>query len=357
LSVATGAEKKEELLSIAANDKGAIAVAWIDGLALRVQVRSADSWTQLPNPVSLKEAFRPEVALKTDGNPVVVWQDGTEAASTKGEIRVASYNGLSWDDLGTLNTTGLDAAAPSLAIDSSNNIFVTWFEYDGSNLQNIHVKQWDGSSWKALGDALDTQLERAALFPSIALNPQAKPVVVWQEIAFGEGNPTNPPRRIYVKEWTGQDWQQLGDSLNIDPLEAPLPPSLAVGGNGQAVVAWSEYNAVGNSRNIYVKRWTGTAWEQVGSPADSVLSEPAIYPSIAVDSANKISLVWWEQTGIVPDTKEQSHTAQWQGDAWQPLGVLNTADAYYPDLALLGTGQKPVFAWLETNKIFVKQAE
>jgi hypothetical protein len=62
-------------------------------------------------------------------------------------------------------------------------------------------------------------------------------------------------------------------------------------------VAWFEND--GTSDNIYVKRWDGTSWLLQGSGLDTVLSQEAQYPKVAMDSLGYPVVVWEEQVGSV----------------------------------------------------------
>jgi hypothetical protein len=126
--------------------------------------------------------------------------------------------------------------------------------------------------------------------------------------------------------------------------------TLQVGGNGYPVVAWSEYDEARGSNNIYVKQWNGTSWQQLGDVVDSEVSRRAIYPIIAVDKANQISVSWWEFKLSTPENFNVVHAAQWRDGSWQQLGELNSkpnTDARYAVMSLSGKLQKPVIAWLE----------
>ena len=100
---------------------------------------------------------------------------------------------------------------------------------------------------------------------------------------------------IYVKRWDGVNWVPLGNELDVtEPLPAGSP-SLALDTSGRPVVAWSEND--GTSFNIYVKRWDGTSWLLQGSGLDTLLSQQAQYPKVAMDSLGYPVMVWEEQVG------------------------------------------------------------
>jgi hypothetical protein len=229
---------------------------------------------------------------------------------------------------------GRDAAAPSLAIAADGTLTLAYFEFDGIS-SNVLVKRWDGSSWQSLGDALDINPDRNAVFPSLVVDDSGNAVVAWYEDRAGDLS-----RNIYVKRWTGTTWEQLGTSLNLNERERADTFSLAIDKNNLPVVAFSEFDEIGGSNNVYVKRWNGSVWEQLGTVVDNVTSQRAIYPTIAVDAGNQISVAWYEAVcqSVNPCNENDSvYLARWDGAAWQQLGIQDAdpkREAYYPSLAL-----------------------
>ena len=65
-------------------------------------------------------------------------------------MAVVGYN---WETFLDVNTNQ-GAFDPSLALNSSGNPVVSWYEYDGTSY-NIYVKRWNGSSWNSVGTIFD----------------------------------------------------------------------------------------------------------------------------------------------------------------------------------------------------------
>jgi hypothetical protein len=278
-----------------------------------------------------QSAYSPSLALDSSGNPVVSWE---EYDGTSYNIYVKRWNGSSWVQVGTFLDQG--AFDPSLALDSSGNPLVSWFEWDGTS-RNIYVKRWTGTAWEPLGGFLDVHTNEDALWPSLALDSNGRPVVAWSE-AFN----------IYVKRWTGTAWEQLGGSLHVNIL-ARLP-SLALDSSGNPVVSWEEYD--GTSYNIYVKRWTGSSWVQVGTTFLDVNTDRFAYsPSLALDSSGNPVVSWTESDG----TSHNIYVKRWTGSSWVQVGTtldVNTnRHALEPSLALDSSGN-PVVSWTESDGTF-----
>ena len=139
-----------------------------------------------------------------------------------------------------------DISSRSLVLDSSGKPVVAWTESDGTSY-NIYVKRWDGTAWQQVGATfLDANPDQNAREPAIALDSSGKPVVAWTET---DGTSNN----IYVKRWDGTAWQQVGATfLDANTNQNAFSPSMALDSSGKPVVAWRESD--GTSTNVYVKR-------------------------------------------------------------------------------------------------------
>lgn len=177
-----------------------------------------------------------------------------------------------------------------MALDSSGNPVVTWSESDGTSI-NIYVKRWTGSTWNLVGGSfLDINTSQAAANPSVTLDSSGNPVVTWSE---SDGASFN----IYVKRWSGNAWNLVGSGfLDVNIDKDASKPSLALDKSGNPVVSWSENDA--NLTNIYVKRWSRSAWDLVGSTFLDVNSnKDASSPALVLDKNGSPTVVWEESDG------------------------------------------------------------
>ncbi|GIW31891.1 MAG: hypothetical protein KatS3mg071_2065 [Meiothermus sp.] len=319
-------------------------VAWDewDGTSYNIYVKrwNGTDWVQLGSFLDAntnRDAFSPSLALDATSNPVVAWD---EWDGTSYNIYVKRWNGTGWVQLGSFldANTNRDAFSPSLALDATSNPVVAWSESDGTS-SNIYVKRWNGTDWVQLGSFLDANTNRDAFSPSLALDATSNPVVAWSE---SDGTSSN----IYVKRWNGTDWVQLGSFLDANTNRGAFSPSLALDATSNPVVAWSESD--GTSSNIYVKRWNGTGWVQLGSFLDANTNRDAEVPSLALDAMGNPVVTWSENDG----TSRNIYIKRWNGTGWVQLGSFLDAntnqDAYYPSL-VLDTSGNPVVAWNERD--------
>jgi hypothetical protein len=326
-------------LAIGNSDNPVVSWSEFDGISYNIYVKrwNGSSWVQLGTILDVnasQNASTPSlVLLDTANNPMVSW---SESDGVSDNIYVKKWNGTSWVQLGTIldANTNQNANTPSLALDSDGNPFVSWSESEGVS-KNIYVKWWDGSSWNQLGTILDTNANRNADTPSLALNSSDYPIVSWSE---SDGSSNN----IYVKRWNGNSWTQVGTILDANVNQSATSPSLALDNLNIPNVSWSESDGL-SSFNVYVKRWNGSSWVQLGTILDVDASQNARNPKLALDTSGNPVVGWFEND--LSHTSYVSYVKRWIDNSWQQLGGSIQADPRQPssirisDVALDSVGR------------------
>jgi hypothetical protein len=310
----------------------------------------ANFWQQLGGEVG--SGSYPSMSQTVNGYPVVAYTDNSVGPA--GKVFVKKWNTLGWLQLGdALNNAALSpldlptkSSVSSLAVNGSSNPVVAYTDCVTNfqvlppqcTGQGIFVKRWDGTNWQQLGTLLDISNNKTAREPKIVLNSAGNPVVTWTEQV---GTSTN----IYVKRWNGTSWVQLGTFLDVDANQGSQFPSLALDNSGNPTVSWVE------GIDVYVKRWNGTNWVQLGS----VVLSNSDYSDIVIDATGN-PIVTGISGGYV-------YVKRWNGSTWvqlgtAPLNVVNVDSAYAPRIALDGAGN-PLVTWTESaglkNTIYVKR--
>lgn len=266
------------------------------------------------------DALQPDMMLNTRDYPVVAWEE-------EGQIFVKRWTGLSWRQLGdALNVDPANAASsPALVLNSGGRPIVTWsesIELEGDTDPAIVAKGWDGDSWVSYGAvASGSELH---VNPDIALDAAGNPIISWSwQKQVGT--------QVYVKRWDGEVWQQLGDTLNLnpgalgDPVSAPFS-SLATDSEGNPIVAWQE------DGEVYVKQWDGDDWQQVGESLGT-----GSRPALVLDNADNPVVALSTDGDVV--------VYHWDGASWVQWGTT-LSNATYFSLALIKG--KPILAYVTT---------
>ncbi|GGJ39185.1 hypothetical protein [Deinococcus roseus] len=280
----------------------------------------------------------PAITLDTTNQPVVAWQE----ESYYGPLLnfAAQWDGNSWNLLdGPFNNDLFGfPGPPSIVQDGTDSFLVTWSESD-----DVFVKQWNGSTWVQLGTELDVDATQTADFPKITIDSTGQPVVAWTEV-----DATENTYQVYVKQWDGAAWNQLGGTLNLDVTHDASEAVITHDSTGNPVVGWIEETSSGIYQ-LFVKQWDGTSWNQVGTGAVNAGSD-ATTPYIVSDASNHLTVAWSENTDV--------YVSQWDGTSWNALGT--TLDMDPANLAVLPSvglkpGGLPVVSWVEFSGAGVPQ--
>ena len=254
----------------------------------------------------------------------------------------------------TLDVTPDDFAfQPSIAVSNDGNLFVAWYEQDPvTNQTRVYVKQWDGTTWQQLGDVLNTTSDNSASNPSLVVDSHNRP-----SVAFQENDSVTGDNSIYVRRWNGSTWITVGAAVATGFAEHP---SLAI---GKDVLGVAYTNTNGTNQAVYFKILNGAVWEQVGTELNDVKTQNADYPSLALYASQRLGelvpfLAFQESDGF----SNNIYVKQWSDMAkdWikldDELDVAVAKEAQHPSLRLLG--DLPIVAWQEDGStngdIYVK---
>jgi hypothetical protein len=290
------------------------------------------SWNPVPGPSPMGTVTSAYELHSTSrfGTPWLTFRDNYA-------VHVRTWNGTAWSAVGPaagFSPSGSNdmVATPQIAIDSTGTPFVTLTQKWSSLTPQVWVMEWNGSAWTSLsGVNINIQNGQQAFTPSIAVDSSDNVVVAWSE----KENGGTKERRVWVKRWNGATWTQLGLQLNQATNDA-ISPSVAVNGT-TPYVAFVEDNGVPGPDQVTVKQWTGAAWALVG-PASLNLdpTKNATDPFMYVEGGTPY--VAWSE----PDAtgKQRIVVKRWTGAAWVQDGAsmsLQTAEnASRPRLSLIG---------------------
>jgi uncharacterized repeat protein (TIGR02543 family) len=367
---------------------GAIYVAWLASDAngntqIRLRVRTtgpgfhelggsdspggisgANAGITSPYSLALDTAGRPLVAFPGVAQTGVVNAPATPAiVQGTTQVYLRRWTGSAWEFVGSgFNGGGAsravsfkgavgnvlhDADMPSLTVDSSGAPVVAFAYYTTINgvavgNTDIFVTRWNGSAWTAVGPAIpaaDTVAGRGgaagvsnsgdgSFNPSLAAAPAGRLALAWDE--------DRPTGEIYVRVrvWSGTGWSEMGgfatDSGFNQPGTMNLEPSIAFGGDGRPIVAWTAQADFGSPSQIFVRRWNGTsAWDEVGfhSASEGGISDATIAAfgaSLALTPAGTIGTPTVAWQSIQDEGDGQAFLRQLFSGATVPLTVRVT---------------------------------
>jgi len=264
------------------------------------------------------------------------------AASLNPALAAGPARALAWRDVGPTVDDSYLSRSPSLAVAARERPVVAYVrttsQPDGRQVANVFVERWNGSVWAALGASLNTTRRFAAELPRIVVDAQDRPIVAWYESRTETGG----RYAVYVRRWSGTAWEPLGAALNPDPRSNALSHSLALGPDQQPVVAMAESTAGGLA--VRVRRWDGAQWQAVGGPDDIGLGSAT---QVVVDGTGRITVAYTQEVSF---TLRQVLAKRWDGTQWSALGGPLNRDPVRPAVSpalASGADGDLVLAWQE----------
>jgi hypothetical protein len=129
------------------------------------------------------DSSAPNVAVDTDGNIHMVWEDNNPG-DYEIYYRRSTDGGVTWAGAKRLTWNSGDSRNPVITSDSDDNIHVVWDDGTPGRQEIYHRRSTDkGMTWKAVKRL--TQLNGDSQVPSIAVDPSDNVHIVWFDMTPG----------------------------------------------------------------------------------------------------------------------------------------------------------------------------
>ena len=226
---------------------------------VRVYEYSGGSWSQLGSDIDGEDAgdYSGRVSMNSDGDRVAIGASGNDGnGSASGHVRVYEYSGGSWSQLGSdidgeavydnfgsyisMNSDG-DRVAIG-AVDNDGN---------GSNSGHVRVFSWNGSSWTQLGSDIDGEAAGDGFGKSVSMNSDGNTVAIGASNNDGNGGNSG---HVRIFNWNGSNWVQLGSDIDGEAADdrSGYSVSLNADGNTVAIGAYSNDGTASNAGHVRV---------------------------------------------------------------------------------------------------------
>lgn len=300
------------------------------------------------------ESARPELAQMGDGALVVAWSD---SSSGNAEIYVRRWDGQAWGEMGAGSASGGGVSnnrgrsvTPALVAGPDGRAYLAWSD-DSSGNTEIYVRRWDGGAWVEIGGSASgggiSNSKGESESPAVALDGDA-PIVVWEDTSGGDSE-------IYARRWDGQAWAEMGKGsatgggISRNQKDS-YQPAVAVAA-GVPFVAWAD--GIGGETEIFVRRFNGSKWVLAGKNSASgggISDSSGVSRGVRLAAAGKEVYAAWSNAG---DGDLEIYVRRFDGKAWGEVGrgsargggiSANTADSQAVSLSVTAAGA-PIAAW------------
>jgi uncharacterized cupin superfamily protein len=278
--------------AIAIDSSNTIHVVWSDDAPGNKEIyyrRSTDGGTTWSAAKRLSwtsgSSGSPAIAIDSTDTIHLVWPDDTPG-NWEIYYKRSTDGGTTWSPVKRLTSNGGASWSPAIAIDSSDAIYIVWFDDTPGNYEIYTLRSTDGgATWNPAqrltwtsGDSLD---------PVMAIDSKNSIHVVWYDSTPGNAE-------IYYKRSTdgGVTWSPVKRLTSNGG--ASWSSAIAVDSNDAIHVVWFD-NTPGNWE-IYYKRSEdgGATWS--AAQRLTWTSNGSFYPAIAIDSTDIIHVVWEDET-------------------------------------------------------------
>jgi len=288
------------------------------------------------------------IAFAPDGRPYIAWHDDSGGDD---EIYVRRWSGSDWQPVGTGSDSGGGISdnsgtsrAPSMVVTTGNTPYVTWHD-DSSGDYEVYVRYWNGSTWQPVGTGSASgggisDNSGESRHPAVAVAPNGgTPYIVWRDDSGGDNE-------IYVRRWSGSVWEPVGTgSASGGGISAnsgdSTGPAVAIAPDGTPYAAWHDDSS--GDYEVYVRRWSGSNWVPVGTGSASGggisnNSGTSGAPSIAIAPDGTLYVAWHDDSS----GDYEIYVRRWNGSSWVPVGIGSASGAGISDNS--GASQHPVVA-------------
>lgn len=258
----------------------------------------AASWTpgiRVNNdPVGFADQRAPAIAVDSDGNVHVVWQDYRNGAQDPDIYwaKRAAQSGV-WSSNQRVNDdfAGGFQANPALTVDRSNNAYAIW--EDSRNGRHLYAARLpaDGIFWgtnrRVTADATDPGPQN----PDIAVDGGGNTYAVWED--YGRG--TQNPDILFAVQPPGNSVWGPAMRVNDDSgTAAQHTPAIAASDSGVVYAVWQDYRNGFTDPDIYIAWWLfgDVRWRGNRRVNRDTGSAPQSLPDIAMDGNRNAYVIW-----------------------------------------------------------------
>ena len=113
------------------------------------------------------------------------------------------------------------------------------------------------------------------------------------------GGPTRANQNygaVYLYEWNGSSWDQMGDDIIGDSAGESLGKSVALSSDGSIVAIGSPHYSP-NTGSVILYRWSGSSWNQIGNRINGTIEGGLFGDSISLNSDGTIVAIGSPKSG------------------------------------------------------------
>jgi hypothetical protein len=192
----------------------------------------------------------PQVAITPAGDAIVTWTQ-LDTGGAANSILSARFVAGAWLASDLIEQGSANASKPQVAIDSNGNAVVVWNQFDLNTSQTtIWANRYTTTSGWGTAAQLETTNTASNPNPQVASDASGNVIAVWQQ---SDGTRTN----IWASRYSlGSGWG-VATLLETDDAGAATVPQITSDTSGNAIAIWQQSD--GTRTNIWTNRFVPAA--------------------------------------------------------------------------------------------------
>ncbi len=278
--------------------------------ANRVAVWNGSSWSALGNGLS-GSVFALAMSgstLYVDGWFTQICGDTICSSGDTTANNIAVWNGSSWSPLGS----GANDRVLALAV-SGNTLYVGGAFTSIGGVPANRIAAWNGSSWSAVGNGMGGNVDALAV-SGVDVFAGGDFTQVCGNAACNSGN--TMVNNIVM--WNGSSWSALGNGVNSGVLALAVSGSTVYAGGGFTQVCGNATCLSGNVTVNNIAVWNGSSWSALGNGVDSIVIALAVSGSTVYAGGDFVQACG--NATCNSDNTTVNYIAVWNGSSWSALG-------------------------------------
>jgi hypothetical protein len=242
-----------------------------------------------------KTQSAPAIAVSSKGNIYVVWQDDRD-----GDFDIyftkSVDGGDTWTDPNIKISKGSGSqSAPAIALDSEGVIYVVWEDYRWGDYDIYLTKSEDGGEkWLSENKRVNTDgAGSTQLNPTIAIDSSNIIYVAWEhQVTFDNYDIVCGKSTDGGGNWT------LGLRVNDVIIKIQGNPSISAGSAGNVYLAWQDNRGVDYDIYFAKSNDEGSTWSSPNVKVNDASAGDQQNPSLALGSSGTIYAVWQDKRSL-----------------------------------------------------------
>ena len=223
---------------------------------VRIYSWNSSAWMQLGGDIdgeATEDQSGESVFLSADGNRVAIGAPNMNGSShTAGQVRIYSWNGSAWMQLGAdIDGEAVDDRSGwSVSLSADGSRVAIGARYNSGSFSTagqVRIYSWNGSAWVQLGADIDGEAVADNSGYSVSLSADGNRVAIGANSNNGNGISAG---QVRIYSWNGLAWIQLGADIDGETAGDYSGTSVSLSADGSKVAIGAPYH--GNRGNVRV---------------------------------------------------------------------------------------------------------